>query len=292
MIGLLRGISSLSLYLLNTLFWFPLVLLLGLLKLLAWPSLRHRLSHLLDGVAHIWIQVNIWNQQVTSNTQVEFNLPDGLSKQEWYMVIANHQSWVDILVLQRVLHGKIPFLKYFLKKELIWVPMLGFAWWALDFPFMQRFSRQFLEKNPHLKGKDLETTRKACRHFRHTPVSIMNFVEGTRYTQAKHQRQQSPYQNLLIPRAGGLAFTLSAMEGQLQQLLDVTICYPKGSPTFWQYACGQVPSIKVEVKVMPIGDAVIGNYFEDADFRSQFQDWLNQLWQGKDRQLNDLAVND
>ncbi len=63
---------------------------------------------------------------------------DSLHQRGWYLVSSNHQSWVDILVLQRIFHGRIPFLKFFLKQELIWVPVIGLAWWALDFPFMKR----------------------------------------------------------------------------------------------------------------------------------------------------------
>ena len=48
-----------------------------------------------------------------------------LDRSEWYLVLANHQSWVDIAVLQRIFHRKIPFLKFFIKKELLWLPILG-----------------------------------------------------------------------------------------------------------------------------------------------------------------------
>jgi 1-acyl-sn-glycerol-3-phosphate acyltransferase len=289
MISVLLGVFSILLYLLNTCFWFPMILILGLLKVIAGPSLRNRLSQLVDAVALNWLCFNHLNQRITSNTQLRVSLPQTLKPSKWYMVIANHQSWVDILVLQRALHGKIPILKFFLKKELIWVPMLGLAWWALDFPFMQRFSRQFLKKNPHLKGKDIETTRKACQRFEHKPVSIMNFVEGTRFTPAKHQHQQSPYQHLLTPKAGGLAFTLSAMGGQLQHLVNVTIHYPQGTPSFWDFACGKVDTVNIEVDMIPIDDALVGDYFEDDAFRSQFQSWLNQLWHDKDHRLNQLT---
>src|SRR3546814_9530339 len=110
---------------------------------------------------------------------------------------------------------RIPLLKFFLKQELIKVPLLGLAWWALDFPFRKRFTRAEIEANPSLKGKDLETTRKACEKFKEMPTSVMNFFEGTRFTQAKHDQQQSPYEFLLKPKAGGTAFALSAMDGKL-----------------------------------------------------------------------------
>jgi 1-acyl-sn-glycerol-3-phosphate acyltransferase len=210
------------------------------------------------------------------------------------LVISNHQSWVDILVLQRIFNHKIPFLKFFLKKELIWVPFLGLAWWALDFPFMQRHSKTYLAKNPHQKGKDMETTRKACEKFRYKPVSIMNFVEGTRKTDDKHKRQGGSFKHLLKPKAGGVAFVLSAMGEQLHKLLDVTIYYPHGAPSFWDFVCGKVKEIHVDIKVLSIeelmaSDAFAMDYFDNPAQRARFQQWLNTLWQEKDRTLDQLS---
>ena len=215
------------------------------------------------------------------------------------MLVANHQSWVDILVLQRVFHKKIPFIKFFLKKELIWVPFLGLAWWALDFPFMKRYSRAYLKKNPHRMGKDLEITRKACEKFKQIPIAIMTFVEGTRLNRDKHRRQNSPYKHLLRPKAGGLAFTLATMGDQLDRLLDVTIVYPQGRKRLWDFACGRIKEIKVRVRSIPLDQAVQGDYLSDREFQRRFQKWLNGLWMEKDARieyllsssLNDRLIN-
>jgi 1-acyl-sn-glycerol-3-phosphate acyltransferase len=155
-----------------------------------------------------------------------------------YLVLANHQSWVDIVVLQTVLNRRIPFLRFFLKSELIWVPFLGLAWWALDFPFMKRYSRRTLARNPELAGKDIEATRRACEKFKGMPVSVMNFVEGTRFTAAKHGRQSPPYRHLLKPKAGGVAFVMDAMGSALHSVVDATIAYPAGIPTMLDLLSG------------------------------------------------------
>ena len=281
----LRGVTSLLLMLSNTLFWFVPILCLALTKLPAWPALRHGCSRWLDRCATGWISVNNLIQHGLQLRRVQVVGVDKLSRKEWYMVIANHQSWVDILVLQRVLNHRIPFLKFFLKKELIWVPLLGLAWWALDFPFMRRYSARVLQRHPHLRGQDIETTRRACAKFRDMPVSIMNFVEGTRYTAAKHRNQGSPFSHLLKPRAGGIAFTLGAMGDQLHRLLDVTICYPQGAPSFWDFLCGKVRDIRVHVDILPIGEELKGDYFNNASFQHSFQQWLNDRWRAKDHQL-------
>lgn len=289
----IKGVISVLVYFINTLFWVVPIVFFSFLKLIPIRPWQTFLSHLLDGCATSWISINNLNQTLSSNTDWDVNGVSKLSLNDWYLVISNHQSWVDILVLQRVFNRKIPFLKFFLKKELIWVPFLGIAWWALDFPFMQRHSKSFLAKNPHLKGKDLETTRKACEKFQHKPVSVMNFVEGTRRTEQK--AKNSPFNHLLKPKAGGMAFVLGAMGQQLHKMLDVTIYYPDGVPTFWDFACGKLKRVRVDVTVTSIGDIInsdvySANYFEDPAQRVKFQAWLNEIWTKKDTTLEQLTV--
>lgn len=188
-------------------------------------------------------------------------------------------------------------LKFFLKQQLIWVPLLGLAWWALDFPFMKRYTKEYLAKHPEMKGKDMETTRKACEKFKEVPVSVMNFLEGTRFTQEKHDAQQSPYRYLLKPKSGGIAFVLSAMGGQLRSMLDVTIVYHDKTIGFWDLLCGRIRRISVQVKERPIPeDFAQGDYEGDPVFRARLQEWVNQVWLEKDvliaTMLTQSAVND
>jgi 1-acyl-sn-glycerol-3-phosphate acyltransferase len=284
------GTFSSLIYGINTLFWVPILLVFSLLKLIPIQIWRSFISYILDGIATAWIGVNNFNQRITSRTKFSVSGLEELKPNDWYLVLANHQSWVDILVLQRIFNRRIPLLKFFLKQELIWVPVLGLAWWALDFPFMKRHSKSFLAKHPHLKGKDMETTKKACEKFKYKPVSIMNFVEGTRFTQAKHDRQSSPFDDLLKPKAGGIAFVLSAMGNQLHKLIDVTIYYPQGIPTFWDFVSGRVREINVDIKVTPLKDIMESGVFSDSYFdnpeqRTRFQQWLNLQWANKQIQL-------
>lgn len=293
--SIFSGVISVLGYFFNTLFWLVPILIFSFLKLLPIQVWQTFMSYLLDGCATCWISVNNINQNIFSRTQFDVTGLEGLSKKDWYLVISNHRSWVDILVLQRIFNHKIPFLKFFLKKELIWVPFLGLAWWALDFPFMHRYSKALLAKHPHLKGKDLENTRKACEKFKFKPVSIMNFVEGTRITEQKHQRQGSQYQHLLKPKAGGMAFVLGAMGDQLHKLLDVTIHYPQGTPSYWDFVCGKVKNIQVQIKIQSIqdilnSDAYAADYFDNSTQRVKFQRWLTELWEQKDQDLQAMSA--
>ena len=276
----LRGAFSLFLFALNTIFWtFPL-LFVHLVKIIVPNRSWIRFwSGLQNDIGTLWISLNNLNLRVTNPVRWDVQLPDGLTRSEWYMVVANHQSWVDILVLQKVFNGRIPFQKFFLKKELFWVPFLGVAWWSLDFPFLERSSTP---------AKDMETIRGAAEKFKIAPVSIMNFVEGTRFRPEKREKQNSPYQHLLKPKAGGLTFLLTAMGGQIPWILDVSIAYPGGIPSYWSFLCGEVEEIRVRVRKVPVDEELLGDFTKDKVFRRAFMNWLNGIWQEKDRLVGDL----
>ena len=208
----------------------PLLLVALVKALLPFDRLRRASNPLLTGLAESWIGVNSWMMDRFTGMRVDVQEDAVLQVDGHYLVLANHQSWVDILVLQKVFNRRIPLLRFFLKRQLFWVPLLGLAWWALDFPFMGRYSRKQIARRPELAGRDIEATRRACEKFRAIPVAIMNFVEGTRFTPAKHATQGSPYRHLLKPKSGGVAFVLDAMGEGLHAILDVTIAYPGGRP--------------------------------------------------------------
>ena len=288
--AVLVGAIAALLMVLNALFWVPLLLLLALLKLLVpIPAFRRFIAPTLLFVAEAWISCNSAWMALTQRTQWDVQGLDGLDYRSWTMVNCNHQSWVDILVLQHLLNRRIPLLKFFLKQQLIWVPVMGLAWWALDFPFMRRHSEEFLKKHPEMRGKDQETTRKACEKFSQVPTSVMNFLEGTRFTTAKHARQQSPYRHLLKPKAGGLALALNAMGDKFQAILDVTIVYPDGVPTFWHFLQGRMHRVVVRARLRPIpAELARADYAASADTRAAFQAWVQQLWREKDTQIEGL----
>jgi len=292
LLRIVRGSLSLILYALNTVFWcIPLFVLVAAKAAVPVKSWRRGCSRMLNAIAENWIWVNNQNQKLIGKTHWDVQGMVNLKRSEWYLVLANHQSWVDILVLQRIFHRKIPFLKFFIKKELIWFPVLGQAWWAMDFPFVKRYTRSYLQKKPHLKGKDMAITRKACQKFKKIPVSIMNFAEGTRFTNAKHHKQQSPYIHLLRPKAGGIAYVLDSMGKQIHRVLDVTIVYPDGVSSFWALLCGEIRKIKVRVRSLPVNSELLGDYANDGHFRAELQDWLNNIWTEKNRYIEEMITS-
>ena len=281
------GSIVLFILVLNTLFCaaqlFPLALIKFIIPIAWWRSTTGKV---LVRVANNWVFVNSYLVQLFYPIEWKITGVEKLKKDDWYLVISNHQSWVDIVILQKVLYGKIPYIKFFLKKELIWVPIMGLAWWALDFPFMKRFTKQEIEKNPQLKGKDIEITRKACEKFKTNYIAVMTFPEGTRITKEKHDRQKSPYKHLLKAKAGGLSFTISAMGDKFHRLLNVTIVYPDGVRTMWDFLCGQVRKVDVFVETLPIPEKFANSDLDDKIFQKEFNEWLNALWLKKDKLID------
>ncbi len=289
----IKGMMNYSLLGMNTILHSIPILGIAVLKLAPVEQWQTLCSHGLIRISENWISINSTILDLTHDTCYHVHGLESLQYEGWYMVISNHQSWADILVLQKTFNKKIPFLKFFLKKELIWVPIIGLCWWALDFPFMQRYSKEFLAKHPELKGKDLEITKRACEKFRHTPVSIMNFLEGTRYTQAKHDKQQSPFIHLLKPKSGGMAYAVNVMANEIDTLVDVTIFYPgehRKELSFWDFMSGSCTDVHVHIRTLQIpAEMKIGDYENDPVFRKKFQEWIHQIWLEKDSILEVMA---
>ena len=284
MIRHLRGVLMFSGITLNTIFWFVPIFLLALVKLLVpFPAIRDAITRMLMALGENWISVNTALLEVAGSIDWQIEVAEVLRRDEWYLVIVNHQTWVDIVVLQGVLNRRIPFLKFFIKQQLIWFPILGLAWWAMDMPFMKRYSAAYLARKPHMKGKDFETTRRACEKFRHTPTSVINFIEGTRFSEEKRARHNDSYRHLLRPRAGGFAVAMSSMGELFGVILDVTLVYPDGPPNFWDMCCGQHVRALVQVQERAVPAWCIdGDYENDRKFRRDVQSWLSDIWQEKD----------
>lgn len=291
--GFIRCVLSLIIYFLNSVLCVTPLLVFAILKfIIPLRSWQYVSRIIMDVISTVWVHINSFNLWLIHKIDIKVTGLESLQKDKWYIVISNHQSWVDILIMQKVLLGKIPFLKFFLKKELIWVPIMGLAWWALDFPFMKRYSRSFLEKKPHLKGKDIEITRKACEKFKTIPVSIVNYVEGTRFTPRKHKRQQSQFTHLLKPKAGGIGFVLGAMGDMMTGIVNITIAYPEGAKNFWEFLSGGTSRVEVTIDVIPVTEELLGDYFADENYRKYLQSWINDLWEEKDRKLAMMLDHD
>jgi len=259
---------GLLLYTLNLLISFIIVLIILPFSFILPPAER-----LLLAMPRAWAQVNRLILQLTTKTRLDLQLPKGLSTKKYYLVTANHQTWADIIILFNAFSGRIPLLKFFLKQQLRWVPLVGQTCWIYGFPFLYR------------KGsiqKDIAATRKACERFKKNPGSLMIFAEGTRFTPEKNAAQRSPYKHLLKPKAGGMAIALDCMGDKIDSLLDTTIIYPDEKINFLNFCRGKFKKITVIVREIPLTKELRGDYEKDLQYRKHFQQFLNQVWAKKD----------
>ena len=298
LINVAKGSTAVLLLSINTIVMCSILFVFAFFKLIS-PTrgLRDFFSRILHYLVEFWTGLNNGLWSLYRNTHWEIDVPDNLDRKGTYLVSSNHQSWVDILALQKALNRKIPMLSFFIKHQLIYVPFLGLAWWALDMPFMKRPSREQVKRNPSLKGKDLENARKACEKFKTIPVSMMSFAEGTRFSREKADKGNSPYENLLKPKVGGIGMVMYALGDKLQSMIDITIVYPKKgqkdfTPTFWQLVTGQIPKIIIRARELEIPKHLLGrNFRTDRDIRKELEEWINQVWLEKDALLAQLKAS-
>lgn len=286
----LLGVLSILALIVHTVFLGIFLFFAVLLRLMLPTGIGRRWANpLVVDVATVWVSGLLWWMRHVHRLRIDVEHELDLKMDQWNLIIVNHQSWIDIFALLHVTLRKLPILKFFIKKPLIWVPIAGVAWWALDYPFMSRHSREYLKKHPEKAGEDLETTRKACEKFSDQPTTIVNFLEGTRITPEKHARQQSPYRHLLKPKAGGIAFAIQALGNKFNTVIDTTIHYQGKAPNYWDMACGRVGIITIRMRKLSIPQQFLSmDYTNNAADRAAFQAWVTQLWQEKDRQLDEL----
>jgi len=209
-------------------------------------------------------------------------------RDEWYMAMSNHQSWADIFVLLVAANYKLPLLKFFMKRELWWIPFVFIANKTLNMPFVNRHSKEAIRKDPSLRTKDYENTVKACKRFLRSPSTIFSYAEGTRYTKEKHLDQQSPYNNLLIPKIGGMATALSAMP-KIKTLVDYSVVYESEKRDAWSFLCGDMNKVQILVKKYEIPEKLKEkNYLNDGQYREDFKMWIEDIWQQKDKNIDKL----
>ena len=220
------------------------------------------------------------NIQVINNEKYDMN--------KWYMAMSNHQSWADIFVLLTVANKKIPLLKFFMKKELWWIPFVFLANKTLNMPFVNRHSKKAIEKNPSLRTKDYENTLKSCKRFLRAPSTIFSYAEGTRFTSEKHKAQNSKYKNLLQPKIGGMATALSAMP-EIDTLINFSVVYKSKKRSAWFFLNGEMKDVKVFIKSYKIPENLKNrNYGSDHLYREEFKKWIEEIWDEKDRKIDEL----
>jgi 1-acyl-sn-glycerol-3-phosphate acyltransferase len=284
--NLLRGLLTVTLIVLNTLVACIPLYLMGLVRVALRGAPRRRMNLFMDRIIDYWVGTNRLLFRAFRITRVDVRIEGetDLDRDHWYLVISNHQSWADILILQTTLWGRIPPIKFFTKQQLIWIPLLGVAMWLLGFPYVRRMSREQIAANPDLVTLDREATLAACQGFRDHPTTVLNFLEGTRFTPAKHAAQDARFRHLLNPKLGGMSYVVHSLSDRLHRVLDVTIRYPHGTPTFWHLMQGECREVEFVVRSLSLPPRVLGAADADA-VRAELAPWVEALWREKDARL-------
>ena len=290
--NILIGILSSLILVTNTLILAVLMIPLGVIKfLLPLKTLRASFTKIIIKIGELWISVNSSWVIHLHKPHIEIKGKENLKGNSWFLSTSNHQSAADIFIVQYITNKKIPMLKFFIKYELIYVPVIGICWWALDMPFLKRYTQKQIKKNPKLKGRDYKKMKKSLEHYSLHPVSIFSYAEGTRFTRKKHSLQKSEYKNLLKPKEGGLAIALSNVN-KIKELIDITIIYDSENMGFWNYLCGNIKNIKVFISKVDIPSKYLTeNLINSEELRSDFKLWLNGLWKDKDNLISNNQFN-
>lgn len=275
-----RGVVSFSILFCYTLLGCATVYVLALAQFLCpVPRGRKQMRGANDGVITAWVFLNEAMCHVFRWIRIESKLPDTLAtRKDWWIIASNHQSWADIVILQIVFRKLAPPIKFFTKRELIWVPFLGFGLWLLRFPYVRRGKRYKGQSGHQLQQKNRRELKRAEQQFHERPISLLLFVEGTRFTHTKHAQQRSIYQHLLRPKLGGLAFSLDALDDKVDRIVNVTVNYEGAVPGFWQFLCGRCSHVTVQVETVPL----------TRDFNKNLKKEVKKLWEEKDRVLTTM----
>ena len=281
--NLLIGITSSLILLVNTVLLALLMIPLGIIKfLIPLKNLRASFTRLIIKIGELWIEINsLWVINL-HKPNLEIIGRENLNGNSWFLSTSNHQSAADIFIVQYITNKKIPMLKFFIKYELIYVPIIGICWWALDMPFLKRYTQDQIKRNPKLKGRDYKKMKKSLEHYSLHPVSIFSYAEGTRFSEKKHAHQKSEFKNLLKPKEGGLAVALSNVN-KIKELIDITIIYDSENLGFWNYLCGNIQNIKIFILKIKIPEKyLVETLISSEELRSDFKLWLNNRWKEKD----------
>ncbi len=285
----ISALPAVVMLLITTCLAFIPILLIACCKLIPYKTWQIKCTKAVDKIVTLWCAMNNLYIDKIQKIRLDIDAPSNLNLKNWYLVVANHQSWLDIVILHRLFNRKIPVLKFFIKDSLKWIPLLGFSWWAMGCPFMKRYSKEYIAKYPHKKGKDLLSTQKAVETFKKTPAAVTSFIEGTRFTANKKAMQKSPYTHLLKPKAGGISFIISTMGQQITSILDVTIVYGETNHSLWDFLCQRVRNVKISIREIPIPKQFISNQLiESTEVHNEFKEWLNQRWAEKDNLIASL----
>lgn len=199
--------------------------------------------------------------------QLETKHQDLIPQNTPYIIVANHYSWLDILVLYATVFNARQAFVFVMKRSLIKLPMIGIICWGLGHPLLYRGGAR--RKNLAL----LKAAAKKMVTYRH---GMMIFPEGTRYT--KVDKKPKSYQKLLTPRTVGFEVLMKEL-GPTVPVLDVTLVYSDHEHSIMDFLAGKFGHVSVVSQL---------HHVESRDAES----WLLEQWVKKDQLIQSVLSSE
>lgn len=159
--------------------------------------------------------------------EIDYKQENEIESGTHYLLVSNHQSWIDIIILQNIFYKKLPPLKFLVKWEIMFIPIVGLICWAFEYPFLKRYSKNKMQKNTNNIYRDKNEIEKKLKKCSNTPCNFVNFMEEHRFNQWRKDIQNNEFHNLLKPKLGGFSVISDLFSNQIINIIDVTIIYEK-----------------------------------------------------------------
>lgn len=227
---------------------------------------------------HIW---GFWVWMAYRVAKIDFRFSgDALPPRENSIVVSNHQSMADILLLLCVAKRcqRLGHMKFFVKDVLRFVPGPGWGMVFLDCIFLKR---NWTEDKAHIE--------RLFSKFRSEdiPIFLVSFLEGTRFRPGKlaqaqafaQQRGLAVPQHTLVPRTKGFVASVHGLHAHIDAVYDITLAYERRPvPSLLDCFALRVRTVDIHIRRTPVEALPV-------DDEAALSDWVFASYKEKDARL-------
>ena len=91
---------------------------------------------------------------------------------------------------------------------------------------------------------------------------------------------------MLRPKPGGVDYVLQGMSERLSKVVDVTIVYPNGVPTFWEFLQGKCREVHIDIRQLALPE--LASIDDDPQRKAALAQWMRNIWLEKDQLIGRL----
>ena len=216
-----------------------------------------------------------------------------IDKLSSYLVISNHLSTFDQLLIQYILNKRSSTLYLFAKYELIFTTLTyGIIGYLLGHIFIKRPSPFWLKYNTRRELSEFNQNilKKNFQLFQDIPRSFLLFPEGSRFTPEKKKTLESPHEYLLPPKIKAMEWMFSGMKKHLPdtsiKCIDFTLVYPDHllkKPSFLDLLKGNF-SVYLNVNVYSLAE-ITKDCTNSEETEARLKEWIDEVWVKKDQMI-------